>query len=191
LNVSGGGAAWNVIWFRRGFDARSKVAVRITGEAGRDRSVLIGVLAEILADQRPEHRVAAMFVDSAFGSPIVERLRVLGYQNVHEITFGAPSPDQHQANMRAYMWNRMKEWMLKGAIPDQERFASQLAAPGYHINSRSKLVIESKADMVKRGEASPDDADALALTLARTYLTHRAFYPIIYSWTQNLSFPLP
>ena len=61
----------------------------------------------------------------------------------------------------------MKDWLLQGAIPDDERFASQLAAPGYHINSRSKLLIESKADMVKRGEASPDDADALALTFAR------------------------
>jgi hypothetical protein len=29
------------------------------------------------------------------------------------------------------------------------------------------LVIESKANMRKRGEASPDDADALALTFAR------------------------
>jgi hypothetical protein len=129
--------------------------------------VLIGVVAEILADRRPDHRVAAMFVDSAFGSPIVERLRALGYQNIHEITFGAPSPDTHQANLRAYMWNRMKDWLLQGAIPDDERFASQLAAPGYHINPRSKLVIESKADMVKRGEASPDDGDAVALTFAR------------------------
>jgi hypothetical protein len=44
--------------------------------------------------------MAAMFVDSAFGSPIVERLRSLGYQNVHEITFGAPSPDEHRAKCR-------------------------------------------------------------------------------------------
>jgi hypothetical protein len=56
----------------------------------------------------------------------------------------------------------------KGAIPDDERFASQLAAPGDHINPRSKLVIESKADMVKRGEASPDDGDALALDVCTT-----------------------
>jgi hypothetical protein len=29
-------------------------------------------------------------------------------------------------------------------------------------------VIESKADMQKRGQASPDDGDALALTFAKT-----------------------
>jgi hypothetical protein len=40
--------------------------------------------------------------------------------------------------------------------------------PGYHIKlAGSKLVIESKADIQARGEKSPDDADALALTFAR------------------------
>ena len=167
FDVSGGGAAWNVIWFRRGLDARSRPPIRITGEAGRDRSVLIGIAAEILADRRPDQRVAAMFVDAAFGSPIVERLHALGFENVYEINFGAPSPDPHQANLRAYMWNRTKDWLPQGAIPDDERFASQLAAPGYHINNSGQLVIEPKASMSKRGEPSPDDADALALTFAR------------------------
>src|SRR5581483_9050945 len=147
FDVSGGGAAWNVIRFRRGFDARARAPVRITGEAGRDRSVLVGIAAEILADKRPEHRVAAMSVDSAVGAAVVERLRVLGFATVHEVNFAGPSPDPHQANLRAYMWHRMKDWLAKGAIPDDERFASQLAAPGFHINRAGKLVIESKADM--------------------------------------------
>jgi hypothetical protein len=166
-DVSGGGAAWNVIRFRRGFDGRSQPPIRITGEAGRDRSVLIGIAAEVLADRRPDHRVTAMFVDAAFGAPIVERLHALGFENVYEINFGGPSLDFRQANLRAYMWNRMKDWLLQGAIPDDEPFASQLAAPGYHINNGGQLVIESKANMSKRGEARPDDADALALTFAR------------------------
>jgi hypothetical protein len=70
--------------------------------------------------------------------------------------------------MRAYMWFRLKEWLGKGAIPDEEGLAQQLAGPGYHINTGGKLVIESKAEMAKRGIASPDDADALALTFARS-----------------------
>ena len=86
---------------------------------------------------------------------------------MHEISFGGPSPDRHQANMRAYMYFRLKEWLGQGAIPDEERLAGQLAGPGYHINHSGKLVIESKAEMARRGVASPDDADALALTFAR------------------------
>jgi hypothetical protein len=166
FDVSGGGAAWNVFRFRRGNDARSIPPVRITGEQGRDRNVLIGVAAEILRDQRPGKQVAAMFIDSAFGAPIYERLRGLGFQNVFEVNFGAKSPDIHQFNWRAYMWARLKEWLRNGAIPDDEDLATQLTGPGYHINQSNKLVIESKDDMKKRGVASPDDADALALTFA-------------------------
>jgi hypothetical protein len=45
--------------------------------------------------------------------------------------------------------------------------AADLAGPGYHINRSNLLVLESKAEMQKRGQASPDDGDALALTFAR------------------------
>jgi hypothetical protein len=124
FDVSGGGAAWNVFRFRRGNDARSIPPVRITGEQGRDRNVLIGVAAEILRDQRPGKQVAAMFIDSAFGAPIYERLRGLGFQNVFEVNFGAKSPDIHQFNWRAYMWARLKEWLRNGAIPDDEDLAT-------------------------------------------------------------------
>jgi hypothetical protein len=140
FDVSGGGAAWNVIRFRRGQDGRSIPPIRIPGEKGRDRSVLIGVAAEVLRESTAEKKVAAMFVDSAFGAPIVERSRTLSFDNVHEVSFGSPSPDYHDANWRAYMWRQMKDWLAKGAIPDEEQLALQICLPGYHIN----LVLESK-----------------------------------------------
>jgi hypothetical protein len=61
-----------------GIDARSIPRIRIPGEHTRDRSVLVGKLAEVLKDQRPTRKVTAMFIDMAFGSPIYERLRALG-----------------------------------------------------------------------------------------------------------------
>jgi hypothetical protein len=53
--VTRGGSAWNVIRFRRGHDARSIPPIRIPGEQGRDRSVLIGIAAEVMRKeyQRP------------------------------------------------------------------------------------------------------------------------------------------
>lgn len=167
FDVSGGGEAWNVIRFRRGLDACSIAPVRITGQKGRDRGVLVGAASEALTREYGGVKVAAMFVDSAFGAPIVERLHTLGFENVHEVNFGGESPDEHCLNMRAFMWNRMKDWLPAGAIPDDEQLGHQLTRPGYHINRSGKLVIESKQDMQKRGEASPDDADAIALTFAR------------------------
>src|SRR5262245_9884803 len=104
FDVSGGGAAWNVIAFRRGLDARSIPPIRIPGEFTRgERGPMLSKLAEILNDKRPGHKVAMLFVDSAYGAPYVERLKTMGFTNVQEVNFGANSPDRHQANMRAYM----------------------------------------------------------------------------------------
>lgn len=163
---TGRSGAWNVIAFRRGLDARSIPAIRIPGEAIKDRSVLLAKLSEILSDRRPDRRVSAMFVDAAFGSPYVERLRAMGFDNVYEVNFGAPSPDRHQANMRAFMWNKMKDWLLRGAIPADTVLEMDLTGPGFHLNRSEQLVLEAKEEMVKRGVASPDYADALALTWA-------------------------
>src|SRR5450631_2130692 len=51
-------------------------------------------------------------------------------------------------------------------LETDEKMAADLAGPRYHINRSNLLVLESKADMQKRGQASPDDGDALALTFA-------------------------
>lgn len=169
VDVSDGGSAWNVVRFRRGSDARSIPPVRIPGEKVRgDRGPFLAKLAAILDEPIEGRKVDAMFVDSAFGAPYVERLSAMGYKNVHEVRFGSESLDPHQANRRAYMWAAMKEWLGgTGCVPAKdERLETDLTAPGYHINKQDKLVIESKEDMAKRGVDSPDDADALALTFA-------------------------
>lgn len=181
VDVSDGGAAWNVIRFRRGPDARSIPPVRIPGEAVRnDRSMLLAKLADVLTTEYrypdgSRSRPAMMFIDSAFGAPYVEGLRRMGHQNVMEVRFGATSPDLHQANMRASMWAKCKEWLGHGAISDaDQRLETDLTAPGYAINRKDQLVIESKEDMAKRGVASPDDADALVLTFAAPVLPKRS-----------------
>ena len=109
-----------------------------------------------------------MFIDSAFGAAIAVRLRALGFNNVFEVNFGGASPDPHYLNMRAYMWNQQKEWLMRGLIPPKDDdLEMDLTGPGFHINGSGKLVLESKQDMQKRGIGSPDDGDALALTFAQ------------------------
>jgi len=168
VDVSDGGAAWNVIRFRRGADGRSIAPIRIPGEAVRaDRSGLLAKLSDVLNADYGGVPVAAMFIDSAFGAPYVERLKSMGHRNVHEVRFGSTSPDRHQANLRAYMWGRLKEWLGNALIdPKDVKLETDLTAPGYHINKSDQLVIEAKEEMAKRGVASPDDGDALALTFA-------------------------
>lgn len=187
FDVSGGGSAWNVIRFRRGADARSIPPVRITGEAGRDRELLIAKAAIVLSD--PALKVRMMFVDSAFGAPIVERLHTMGFKNVVEVNFGGPSPNVHQGNMRGYIWNQLKEWLPRGMISkDDTRLHTDLTAPGFHLNTKSQLILESKESMQKRRVASPDDADALALTFAQAVAplkpppAHQGFVPGPGAW---------
>lgn len=170
FDVSGGGSAWHVVRFRRGLLAVPGPLVpnpmRIPGAAA-DRPAIIGRIAQILRDERPTHKVAMMFVDSAFGSPIVERLHTLGFDNIQEINFGGRSPDIHQENQRAYMWNQLKEWLSRGSIdPNDLKLEIDLTSPGFHMNKSNKLVLESKAEMQKRNVPSPDDGDALALSFA-------------------------
>lgn len=168
VDVSDGGSAWNVVRFRRGSDARSIPPIRIPGEKVRgDRGPFLAKLAEVLQSDYNGQRVAMMFVDSAFGAPYVERLQVMGFKNVTEVRFGSESLDFHQANLRAYIYNRLKDWLSTGALdPKDTKLEIDLTGPGYHINKQDKLVIESKEDMQKRGLDSPDDADALALTFS-------------------------
>ena len=53
------------------------------------------------------------------------------------------------------------------AKPCRYAACPMVGGAGYHINRSNLLVLESKADMQKRGQASPDDGDALALTFAQ------------------------
>jgi hypothetical protein len=69
--------------------------------------------------------------------------------------------------MRAYMWGEIKDWKLTGAIRGRRKDGDGSGGSGYHINRSNLLVIESKAEMQKCGQASPDDGDPLALTFAQ------------------------
>jgi len=174
VDVPDGGSAWFVIRFRRGLDARPGPRVpspiRIAGSKV-DRPQMIAICSQVLSEQHPDKFVDAMFIDSAFGAAIAERLKSLKYDNVHEISFGGKSPDERFGNMRAFMWGKqMKDWLSKGGIdPEDKNLVRQLSAPGFHlkVGGDGALIVESKADMAKRGIPSPDDGDALALTFAR------------------------
>ena len=185
VDVSGGGASMTVCMFRRGLDARAIRPIVLTGAQtiAHERQLVVDMLANALN----EHPVTAMFVDAAFGAPIVVRLREMGFKHVHEVNFGGTSADPHAENARAAMWKRLKEWLPKGAIDHQDhKLASDLKAPGFHLSKRNKLVLEGKDSIHHRGVASPDRADALALTFAMPVRvpqrTHARWGAVAASW---------
>ena len=72
-------------------------------------------------------------------------------------------------NRRAEIWSDSKEWLTQegGAdIPDSDALQADACAPGYHYDIDQCLHLESKEHMRARGQRSPDEWDAVALTFA-------------------------
>jgi hypothetical protein len=70
------------------------------------------------------------------------------------------------ANKRSEMWGFLKDWCNVGCLPDDRDLAADLTNVEYGYDAANALQLESKQDMRRRGLASPDDGDALALTFA-------------------------
>jgi hypothetical protein len=168
LDVARGGGDECVLRFRRGYDARSIPAIRVPGEESRDSMRLVTLAADVLSREYDGRRVSMLFIDgTGIGGPIVDRLKQLGHRNVVDVQFGAASPDPKMANMRAFMWSKLREWLRHGAIDTSPGLELDLTGPGYFHDRQDRLLLESKEQMKKRGMDSPDDGDAIALTFAQ------------------------
>jgi hypothetical protein len=69
-------------------------------------------------------------------------------------------------NKRAEMWGMMREWLRSAAIPTDRQLKADLIGPTKKPNSAGTIFLEGKKEMKARGLASPDAADALAVTFA-------------------------
>jgi hypothetical protein len=102
------------------------------------------------------------------GAGVYDRCRELGLPvrgvNVGEV---AASRDNCM-RLRDELWFKGREWFQDQAcsMPNDDALIAELTAPTYSFTSTGKMVVESKADMKKRGMRSPDLADAFLLTFA-------------------------
>jgi hypothetical protein len=68
------------------------------------------------------------------------------------------------------LWWKSKQWLEDAAgvqIPDSDSLQADACGPGYRYDALTRLALESKEDMRRRGALSPDEWDAVALTFAR------------------------
>lgn len=144
------GAAWEPLRFR-----------------GVDTMQLASHVLEHVRTLRSAGLRVVVFVDGGgVGGGVVDRLRQLKLEVV-EVQFGGKADDPKKyANKRAEMWGRMREWMATGCLKKDERMATDLTGVEYGFTKSDQILLESKESMKKRGLASPDDGDALALTFA-------------------------
>lgn len=171
VDVARFGDDQTVITMRRGRDARSFKPVKLRG---LDTMQVAARIAELYHLHRPD----AIFVDAGgIGAGVVDRCNYLKLP-VTGIDFGGkPDSDMQSANSailyankRAEMWGRMRDWLEAGAMLNNDpELASELVAVeyGYALrDGKDTILLEKKSDMKKRGLASPDNSDALALTFA-------------------------
>lgn len=160
-----------------------RVAFGMKSYTKKDTMEVVGIVHRTIQDYQPEK----VFVDvGGLGAGVVDRLWEMGYKGLVVAVNGgekAMDPEKY-ANRRAEMWGLMKEWFndRPAQIPDLDSLHADLCSPRYSFDSKSRLVLERKQDMKKRGIRSPDEGDALALTFAepviqKMYRPTREFRP--------------
>lgn len=182
VDVARFGDDQSVIVIRRGRDA---VSVPWAMMRGVDTMTLAAKVMELAQYYKPD----AIFVDEGgVGGGVVDRLRMLKL-NVIGIQFGAKS-DRSQdtgegqvvyANKRAEMWGYMRDWLKGGSIPNDPDLAGELTSVEYGyavLRGQDSIQLEKKADMKKRGLASPDKADALCFVANTMIQTPNGKKPI-------------
>jgi hypothetical protein len=131
--------------------------------SGEDTMTVVGRVIEAIEDYRP----ALVCIDEGgLGYGILDRLTEQKYK-VRGVNFGwkAKNPVAW-GNKRAEMWGAMRDWLKTAAIKEDRQLKADLVGPTKKPNSAGTIFLEGKKEMKARGLASPDAADAIAVTFA-------------------------
>jgi hypothetical protein len=133
---------------------------------------LMATAGKIKAEYEATHydmRPSEIFIDAiGLGAGVYDRCRELGLP-VRAINVGeAAARRENCMRLRDELWFKGREWFQDRscAMPQDDALIAELTSPTYSFTSTGKMVVESKADMKKRGMRSPDLADAFLLTFA-------------------------
>jgi hypothetical protein len=132
---------------------------------GLDTMALSSRVAVEIEAWRPE----AVFVDEVgIGAGVVDRLKQLGFEIIGVNVGRSAAKSSRYHNLRAECWLKLRDWLAAGGcIPDDRELIDDLTGLEYGFDSAERYLLERKSEMKERGLASPDCADALALTFAQ------------------------
>lgn len=124
-------------------------------------------IATLLANLEDEHEADAVFIDAGYGTGIVSAGKVMKRDHWQLVWFADKSTDKGCLNKRAEMWKNMRDWLKEGgSIPADNILHDELIGPEAVPRFDGIIQLESKKDMKARKLASPNRADALALSFA-------------------------
>lgn len=152
------GADATVIAVRQGRDI-----LELRRHRGADTMEVVGHVIDAIEEFKP----ALVCIDEGgLGAGVVDRLKEQRYK-IRGVNFGNKAKNQTMwGNKRAEMWGAMRDWLKTGHIPTDRFLKTDLISPRTKPDSKGTLFLESKKDMKARGLASPDAADAIAVTFA-------------------------
>jgi hypothetical protein len=161
-----GGMDSTVIVARQGRDI-----LAIRRFKGDDTMTTVGHVIDAIEEFKP---TLTAIDEGGLGYGILDRLTEQRYK-VRGVNFGwkAKNPVMW-GNKRAEMWGAMREWLKTAALPQDRQLKADLVGPMKKPNSAGTIFLEGKKEMKARGLASPDAADALAVTFAYP-VAHREY----------------
>jgi hypothetical protein len=153
-----GGMDSTVIAVRQGRDI-----IAIKRYKGEDTMSVVGHVIDAIEEYRP---ALTVIDEGGLGYGILDRLTEQKYK-VRGVNFGwrAKNPVMW-GNKRAEMWGAMRDWIKTASIPYDRVLKNDLVGPMKKPNSAGTIFLEGKKEMKARGLASPDAADAIAVTFA-------------------------
>lgn len=158
IDPARGGADSTVIVLRRGRDL--EMVKRFHGE---DTMMIVGRIIDLIEEHKP---TLVVMDEGGLGYGILDRLNEQRYK-VKGVNFGWKAKNSIMwGNKRAEMWGAMKDWLKTAALPADRQLKADLTGPLKKPNSSGTIFLEGKKEMRARGLASPDAADALAVTFA-------------------------
>ncbi len=130
-----------------------------------DTMQTVGELIALVAKYAPDMVVIDV---GGLGAGIHDRMKEQRVQKLRGVNFAWASGNKGTwANKRAEMWGEMRAWLRDAHLPNDQRLRQELTSPGIkRRESSGAILLESKHEMRSRGVASPDTADALAVTFA-------------------------
>jgi hypothetical protein len=153
-----GGMDSTVILVRQGRDI-----ISIKRLKGEDTMSVVGHVIDAIEEFKP---ALTVIDEGGLGYGILDRLTEQRYK-VRGVNFAwkAKNPVMW-GNKRAEIWGAMRDWLKTASIPQDRSLKNDLVGPMKKPNSAGTIFLEGKKEMKARGLASPDAADALAVTFA-------------------------
>ena len=166
VDVARGGRDSSVICTRHAGNWYDQL-IKLPGKSTPDGQTLVGQVIAHRRDSAPIHLDVIGVGASPYDLLRIARQQVVGV-NVAEAAHGSDRSGRLRfANLRSYLWWTLREELDPAndtgiALPPDPELLADLAAPKWSMHGM-KVQVESREDIVKRIQRSPDCASALIL----------------------------